>query len=177
LPASLNDVVEQHAQQHHADVRSEPHRQRGVDVQTAIAAATPLLPPTLTAPPSFRKVNPADQPILNINLTSDTLDMTAVTHAEDILAPDLDGERRLRSAGLGPHAVRIQWIRISRRLSDRHDEVNAALQNWNVTEPTGQLFDRTRRPTSLRKGSSTTLTNSGRLSCTATAARAADVPT
>src|SRR6266478_1903016 len=48
------------------------------DVQTAISAAMPLLPPTLTAPPSFRKQNPADQPILQINLTSETLDMTKV---------------------------------------------------------------------------------------------------
>ena len=46
------------------------------DVQTAISAAIPLLPPTLTAPPSFRKQNPADFPILQINLTSDSLDMT-----------------------------------------------------------------------------------------------------
>src|ERR1700704_1487642 len=59
-----------------------------VDVQTAISAAMPLLPPTLTAPPSFRKVNPADQPIFSINLTSDTLDMTQVDeYAEDVLAP------------------------------------------------------------------------------------------
>src|SRR5205814_4328117 len=58
------------------------------DVQTAISAAMPLLPPTLTAPPSFRKANPADQPILQINLTSDTLDMTTVDeYAEDVLAP------------------------------------------------------------------------------------------
>src|SRR3954471_14972390 len=49
-----------------------------VDVQTAIAAVMPLLPSTLTAPPSFRKVNPADQAILMLNLTSSTLEMSAV---------------------------------------------------------------------------------------------------
>src|ERR1700736_3698288 len=43
------------------------------DVQPAIPAAMPLLPATLIAPPSFRKVNPADQPIFDINLTSDSL--------------------------------------------------------------------------------------------------------
>ena len=83
------------------------------DVQTAISAAMPLLPPTLTAPPSFRKQNPADQPILQINLTSDTLDMTKVDeYAEDILAPrismvdgvsqvNVQGSREVRGARPG----------------------------------------------------------------------------
>jgi len=44
-----------------------------VDVQTAIAAAIPLLPPSLTAPPQLRKTNPAEQPILAFVLTSNTL--------------------------------------------------------------------------------------------------------
>src|SRR6266436_2384580 len=43
-----------------------------VDVQTAIAEALALLPPGMPAPPTFRKVNPADQPIFVIGLTSDT---------------------------------------------------------------------------------------------------------
>src|SRR5436190_13776570 len=41
-----------------------------VDVQTAIAAAMPLLPPGMTSPPSFRKVNPSDSPILFLTLGS-----------------------------------------------------------------------------------------------------------
>src|SRR5712672_536870 len=40
-----------------------------VDVQTAIAAVMPLLPAGMTSPPSFRKNNPADQPIMTVNLT------------------------------------------------------------------------------------------------------------
>ena len=40
-----------------------------VDVQTAIAAAMPLLPPGLSSPPSFRKVNPADSPIIFLTVT------------------------------------------------------------------------------------------------------------
>src|SRR5437868_11033994 len=44
-----------------------------VDVQTAISAVMPLLPPTMTSAPSFRKNNPADHPIMTVNLTSDTL--------------------------------------------------------------------------------------------------------
>jgi hydrophobic/amphiphilic exporter-1 (mainly G- bacteria), HAE1 family len=116
-----------------------------VDVQTAIAAAMPLLPPTLTAPPSFRKVNPADQPILNINLTSDTLDMTAVdAYAEDILAPRISmvsGVSQVNVQGSARYAVRIQ-VDPNKLQAEQIgiDEVNTALQNWNVTEPTGQLF-------------------------------------
>ena len=44
-----------------------------VDVQTAISAALPLLPNTMTSPPSFRKNNPNDQPILMLNITSTTV--------------------------------------------------------------------------------------------------------
>src|SRR6185295_1562614 len=116
-----------------------------VDVQTAIAAAMPLLPPTLVAPPSFRKVNPADQPILTINLTSNTLDMTAVdAYAEDILAPRIStvsGVSQVNVQGSARYAVRVQVD--PNKLEAQQigiDEVRAALQNWNVTEPTGQLF-------------------------------------
>src|SRR6185369_13137466 len=44
-----------------------------VDVETAIAAAMPLLPPGMPNPPSFRKVNPGDQPIISIFITSPTM--------------------------------------------------------------------------------------------------------
>src|SRR6266850_6231055 len=41
-----------------------------VDVETAIAAAMPLLPPGMPTPPSFRKSNPGDMPVFNLFLTS-----------------------------------------------------------------------------------------------------------
>src|SRR6266576_3675275 len=44
-----------------------------VDVETAINAATPLLPPGMPSPPSFRKANPADYPIVFLSLVSPTL--------------------------------------------------------------------------------------------------------
>ena len=82
------------------------------DVQTAISAAMPLLPPTLTAPPSFRKMNPADMPIMQINLTSDSLDMTKVDeYAEDILAPRISmvtGVSQVNVQGGAKYAVRVQ---------------------------------------------------------------------
>src|SRR5580658_792920 len=59
-----------------------------VDVQTAIAEVTPLLPPGMPAPPSFRKSNPADQPIVFLSLVSDTLSMSQLDEfAETMVAP------------------------------------------------------------------------------------------
>jgi HAE1 family hydrophobic/amphiphilic exporter-1 len=115
------------------------------DVQTAISAAMPLLPATLTAPPSFRKQNPADQPILSINLISDTLDMTQVDeYAEDLLAPRIStvsGVAQVNVQGAAKYAVRVQAD--PERLQAQRlgiNEVSTALGNWNVTQPTGQLF-------------------------------------
>jgi hydrophobic/amphiphilic exporter-1 (mainly G- bacteria), HAE1 family len=115
------------------------------DVQTAISAAMPLLPPTLTAPPRFRKQNPADEAILEINLTSDTLDMTTVDgYAEDILAPRIStvtGVSQVNVQGGAKYAVRVQVDPDKLEAQKMGiNEINAALQNWNVTQPTGQLF-------------------------------------
>jgi len=58
-----------------------------VDVQTAIAEAMPLLPAGMPAPPSFRKFNPADQPIMMLAVTSPSLPMWDVdTYAETVVA-------------------------------------------------------------------------------------------
>src|SRR5437764_8404886 len=59
-----------------------------VDVQTAIAAVMPLLPAGMPAPPSFRKFNPADQPIMFLGLTSDTVPLYRLDdYAETVIAP------------------------------------------------------------------------------------------
>jgi Cation/multidrug efflux pump len=58
-----------------------------VDVETAINEATPLLPPGMPSPPSFRKSNPADMPLLFMSLTSATLPMWVVDdYAETLIA-------------------------------------------------------------------------------------------
>src|SRR6202171_1924386 len=46
------------------------------DVQAAIAAAARQLPPNMPTPPSYQKVNPADQPILYVALTSPTMPLS-----------------------------------------------------------------------------------------------------
>ncbi len=59
-----------------------------VDVQTAIAAAMPLLPSGMPSAPSFRKNNPNNEPIITINLTSNTLTLPVLDdYAETIIAP------------------------------------------------------------------------------------------
>src|SRR5580704_11914306 len=116
-----------------------------VDVQTAIAAAMPLLPAGLPAPPSFRKVNPADQPILQISLTSDSLEMSKVDlYAEDIMAPRLSmvsGVSQVNVQGSAKYAVRVQ-VDPNKLEAEQIgiNDVDLALQNWNVNLPTGQLF-------------------------------------
>jgi hydrophobic/amphiphilic exporter-1 (mainly G- bacteria), HAE1 family len=116
-----------------------------VDVQTAIAAAMPLLPSTLLAPPSFRKQNPADQPILQLNLTSDSLSMSAVDEfAENVLAPRISqvpGVSQVQVQGAQKYAVRVQ-IDPNKMQSQKVgiNEIDQALANWNANEPTGQLY-------------------------------------
>ena len=116
-----------------------------VDVQTAIAAAMPLLPSTLLAPPSFRKQNPADQPIMQLNLTSDSLSMSQVDEfAENILAPrisQISGVAQVQVQGAQKYAVRVQLD--PNKLQAQGvgmNEIDQALTNWNANEPTGQLF-------------------------------------
>ena len=116
-----------------------------VDVQTAIAAVLPLLPAGMPAPPSFRKLNPADEPFLHLALTSRTVPMWALDdYAETLIAPGIsmvNGVAQVRINGATKYAVRVQVD--PTRLHSEHiglNEVDAALQNWNVNLPTGQLF-------------------------------------
>src|SRR5215469_18036623 len=59
-----------------------------VDVETAIAAATPLLPPGMPTPPSFNKQNPADQPVIQLAVASPLLRMSDLDeYAETRIIP------------------------------------------------------------------------------------------
>jgi HAE1 family hydrophobic/amphiphilic exporter-1 len=116
-----------------------------VDVQTAIAAVMPLLPAGMPSPPSFRKNNPADQPIMMLNLTSNTLPMSTLDdYAETMIAPRISmvsGVSQVTVQGASKYAVRVQLD--PDKLHAQHiglNEVDQALQNWNVNLPTGQLF-------------------------------------
>lgn len=82
------------------------------DVQTAINAASGQLPTDLPSPPTYRKVNPADSPILALALTSDTLPLTQVDdYAENVLAQKISqvsGVAQVTIFGQQKPAVRIQ---------------------------------------------------------------------
>jgi len=82
------------------------------DIQAAIARAGGLLPPGMPSPPSYEKVNPAEQPIVYLALTSATLPFyTLDEYAETLLArriSTLTGVSRVQVYGAQKYAVRVQ---------------------------------------------------------------------
>src|SRR4051812_31458680 len=82
------------------------------DVQAAITAAARQLPITLTAPPTYRKVNPADSPILILSAHSSTLPLTVVDDfADNVVAQQMSqisGVSQVTIGGEQKPAVRIQ---------------------------------------------------------------------
>jgi HAE1 family hydrophobic/amphiphilic exporter-1 len=82
------------------------------DVQTGIDAAGGQLPKNLPTPPTYRKVNPADSPILILSVHSDVLPVTAVDdYAENILAQQISqipGIAQVSIGGQQKPAVRVQ---------------------------------------------------------------------
>src|SRR5438477_12752753 len=116
-----------------------------VDVQTAIAEALPLLPAGMPAPPTFRKQNPADQDMMQLALISNTVAMSALDeYAENVIAPRIstvNGVSQVQVWGSAKYAVRVQVDPDKLRAQQIGlNEVDQALQNWNVNLPTGQLF-------------------------------------
>ena len=116
-----------------------------VDVETAIAEAMPLLPPGMPTPPSFRKVNPGDTPIINLFLTSPTMRLSDLDeYAETMLAQRIsmvEGVAQVQVFGSAKYAVRIQVD--PNELASRGiglNEIDAAVRNWNVNIPTGTLY-------------------------------------
>ncbi len=115
------------------------------DVQAAIARAAARLPPSMPAPPSYSKVNPAEQPIMYIALTSPTLPTyTLDRYAQTMLAQRISmvsGVAQVQVYGSQKYAVRVQLD--PRELAWRDigvDEVAAAIDSANVNLPTGTLF-------------------------------------
>src|ERR1043165_2207763 len=116
-----------------------------VDVETAIAEAMPLLPPGMPSPPSFRKVNPGDQPIISLFVTSPTMRLSDLAeYAETTLAQRIsmvEGVAQVQVFGAAKYAVRVQVD--PNALFHRQiglNEVDTALRHWNVNIPTGTLF-------------------------------------
>jgi HAE1 family hydrophobic/amphiphilic exporter-1 len=115
-----------------------------VDVETAIAEVMPLLPPGMPSPPSFRKYNPADSPILMLALTSPTLPLSKLQdYAETLIAPRVSmvsGVAQVTVFGAQKYAVRVQADPDKLRAAQVGlDELANALSNWNVNLPTGTI--------------------------------------
>jgi HAE1 family hydrophobic/amphiphilic exporter-1 len=114
------------------------------DVQAAIAAVQRRLPQDMPAPPSLKKTNPADQPVLYLALSSPTLPLSVVDEfAETHLAQRIstvDGVAQVQVFGAQKYALRVQLD--PRALASRGitlDEVRSALAAHNVNLPTGVL--------------------------------------
>ena len=119
------------------------------DVQSAISRAARNLPTTMPTPPSFQKVNPADQPILYLALTSATLAMYDLDeYAENMLAQrisQVSGVAQVQIYGSQKYAVRVKADPTALAAKGIGiDEVANALRNANSTTPTGALWGQNR---------------------------------
>lgn len=115
------------------------------DVQAAISATLRKLPNDMPSPPSLRKVNPADSPIIYLALTSPILPLSDVDeYAQKVVAQRLsmiNGVAQVSVFGSQKYAVRVQVD--PKALASRNlgiDEVATAIQKGNVNLPTGVLY-------------------------------------
>ena len=115
-----------------------------VDVLAAINAASPYLPTNIPYPPTIRKVNPAETPVLLLALTSDTLPMTTVdAYAENILLPKIAQISGVGLVGIGGQvkpAIRVQVN--PQALAARGiglEDVRSVIAQANVDLPKGTL--------------------------------------
>jgi HAE1 family hydrophobic/amphiphilic exporter-1 len=119
------------------------------DVQSMIARSARDLPPNMPSPPSYRKVNPANNSILLLALTSPTLPLSTVDeYAQTILAQRISmvsGVAQVDVFGSQKYAVRIQLdpAQLAARQIGIDDVVNA-VQRGNVDLPVGTLNAPTR---------------------------------
>ncbi len=115
------------------------------DVQSAIAAAQRQLPQDMPTPPSFRKTNPADSPVLYLALSSATLPLSRVDdYAQTVISQRISmvsGVAQVQVYGSQKYAVRVQLN--PRAMASRGigiDEVAGSVANANVNLPTGILY-------------------------------------
>ena len=114
------------------------------DVQANIAAAQGFLPTGMPSPPSYQKVNPADQPIIYMSVNSETLPLSTVDrYANTLMAQRISmvsGVAQVQVFGAQKFAVRVRLD--PKELAIRKigiDEVTTAVSQANVNLPTGLL--------------------------------------
>ncbi|MGJ5203484.1 efflux RND transporter permease subunit [Bradyrhizobium sp. HKCCYLR20261] len=115
-----------------------------VDVLAAINAASPFLPQNIPYPPTIRKVNPAETPVMLLALTSDSLPLTTIdAYAENILLPKISQIPGVGLVGIGGQqkpAIRIQVN--PEALAARGiglEDVRSVIAGANVDLPKGTL--------------------------------------
>ncbi len=123
-----------------------------LDVQAALTAASRRLPTEMTTPPSFRKVNPADQPVIFLALTSNTLPLSVVDeYAETTIAQRLStvlGVAQVQVYGSQKYAVRIQADpNALAAMGIGFDEIADAVAAANSNTPVGSMDGPTRNLT------------------------------
>ena len=115
------------------------------DVQTAIARAQRLLPADMPTPPSYRKVNPADQPVLYLALSSPILPLSVVNEYADTLMAQrismVNGVAQVQVYGAQKYAVRVQVNpKALTSMGIGLDDISNAIARSNVNLPTGTLY-------------------------------------
>ncbi|MBI3593631.1 MAG: efflux RND transporter permease subunit [Nitrospirae bacterium] len=115
------------------------------DIQSAIVASQKNLPVGMPVPPTYQKVNPADQPILFLALSSPYLPLSQIdSYAQNMIAQrisTIEGVAQVQVFGSQKYAVRAQLD--PNALASRGigiDEVATAISGGNVNIPTGTLY-------------------------------------
>ncbi|MCC7423716.1 MAG: multidrug efflux RND transporter permease subunit [Planctomycetaceae bacterium] len=116
------------------------------DVQAAINAARGQLPANLPNNPSYRKINPADAPIMMLTLTSDTYTKPQMYDAASTILQQklsqVEGVGQVRVGGGSAPAVRVDLNpTIMNYMGVRLEDVRTALNNANANRPKGQISD------------------------------------
>ncbi|MEP9369767.1 efflux RND transporter permease subunit [Xanthobacter sp. VNH20] len=115
-----------------------------LDVQSALSVAQRQLPDEMTTPPSFRKVNPADAPVILLAISSDTLPLSSVNEYADTIIgqqiSQLPGVAQVQIFGTQKYAVRIRVdpaAAATRNISAA--DIQGAIQAAASNTPIGQL--------------------------------------
>ena len=116
-----------------------------LDVQTALTVAQRKLPIEMTTPPSFRKVNPADFPVVSLAASSATLPLSTVDeYAENLLAQQmsqLPGVAQVEVYGSQKYAVRVQVDPVATAARGiALDDIRTVVAKTNSNTPVGTLY-------------------------------------
>ena len=115
-----------------------------VDVQAALLRAQTRLPIEMTVPPSYRKINPADTPVLVVRMSSPSISLSDINqYAENLLSPNLStisGVAQVLVYGAKRYAVRVRVHPDA--LANRNltvDDIAIAINKSNSNSPVGVL--------------------------------------